>query len=138
MKLRLFFASTFAAFDSAGRLTVYDADIEEIRAPSFPKSIDQLYLVVKLLVEEHEFDKEHFLVVRAFGEKIEGHEEEPIMFIPHRTADGRMASMSCAFYVRLADPLFPKAGAYGFELIVDDQSLGRLELRAIEEKKAHS
>lgn len=133
MKLRLFFAATFATFDAAGKLTVVDADLEEVRAKSFPTSIDQLYLVVKFLVEEHEFDKEHLLIVRAFQEKIEGHEEEPILFIPHRGADVSAPSIGCAFYVRLVDPVFPKPGTYGFELLVDNQSLGRLELRAIEQ-----
>lgn len=130
MRLRFFFAATFATFDSAGKLMVYDADFEEIRPKSFPASIDQLYLVVKFVVDDDELDKEHDIMIRSFGEKIEETEETPIKFIPRRRPNAVSPQTGYGFYLRYPNPVFPKPGVYGFELFVDNQSLGRLELHA--------
>jgi hypothetical protein len=129
MRLLYAFVADSAQFTADGKLWVLGGDFATIQAPAFPATHLAMTLVVKLEVQLTECNRDHRLRVVLLdpdgGPVIP---EVELSFRPQSDPRQHHRPVGVGLNFVLQQIQFPKAGDYGFHVLVDDLELGVVPL----------
>lgn len=129
MEARILLAADFANVDAVGKLNILGA-FNQIFTKSFPARHSLLYLVVRLVAELGEFDKERILKIILFDtDSREKWTTGAIPFRVHAPAGGRIGEFHAIIAVQNAE--FEQEGRHEYRIFVNDDLKGSIPLDVV-------
>ena len=132
MQLAYAFFADAAQVGQDGKLTIMGGDFDTVFAPSFPVQHGNLAIVIRLGATPDECGREHDLSIMIIGPL--GESLAPPLhgkFTPMIPLGFEGGAIRATFVVNIAGLVFQTEGTYKCRILVDDSTLGELQLHVV-------